>query len=95
MMTENGGIFVCKTRHLALAGGVKQSTGSLGYVPMSPRISSPAHPSGGGGGGQQGMGRGGRNRRDTELIGQTVRIIQGPFKGRVSLSMMSFLDHLY
>lgn len=35
---------------------------------------------GGGGGGGGGMGRG-RGRRDNELIGQTVRISQGPYKG--------------
>lgn len=49
---------------------------------MSPRLSSPAHP-GSGGGATPGRGRGGGGgvRRDRELIGQTVRIIQGPFKG--------------
>lgn len=35
---------------------------------------------GGGGGGGGGMGRG-RGRRDNDLIGQTVRISQGPYKG--------------
>lgn len=54
---------------------------------MSPRISSPAHPSGGGSGtpsgGTPGGGRGrGRGaKRDTSLIGQTVKIVGGPFKG--------------
>ena len=54
---------------------------------MSPRLSSPAHPSSGGGdfgggGGQRGMGRGGGgDKRDRQLIGQTVRIVQGPYKG--------------
>jgi len=56
---------------------------------MSPRLSSPAHPASGGGGvvgggggpGAGGRGRGGLSKRDKELIGQTVRIIQGPFKG--------------
>lgn len=60
-----------------------------GMAPMSPRLSSPAHPSSGGGGGggggggagSAGRGRGGMTRRDRELIGQTVRIKQGPFKG--------------
>lgn len=33
------------------------------------------------GGGGGGMGRG-RGRRDNDLIGQTVRISQGPYKGR-------------
>lgn len=42
-------------------------------------VSPPAGaPQRGGGGG--GMGRG-RGRRDNELIGQTVRISQGPYKG--------------
>ncbi|GFR83221.1 transcription elongation factor SPT5 [Elysia marginata] len=88
-MTENGGYFVCRTRHLTLAGGGKQTSikSMGGFAPMSPRISSPAHPSGGGGEspsrGQGGAGRGGggMSRRDREIIGQTVRIIQGSFKG--------------
>uniref|UniRef100_A0A8C1Q3W7 Transcription elongation factor SPT5 n=1 Tax=Cyprinus carpio TaxID=7962 RepID=A0A8C1Q3W7_CYPCA len=51
-----------------------------GFAPMSPRISSPMHPGGGGGG----MGRG-RGRRDNDLIGQTVRISQGPYKGYIGV----------
>lgn len=41
------------------------------------------------GGGGGGMGRG-RGRRDNELIGQTVRICQGPYKGqgRAALSWL-------
>ncbi|XP_071182024.1 transcription elongation factor SPT5-like isoform X2 [Mytilus edulis] len=97
MMTENGGYFVCRTRHLVLAGGSKTNTGTLsvtGFSPMSPRLSSPAHPDSGGGGapsmgrgggGGAGAGRGGLTKRDKELIGQTVRIIQGPFKGYIGI----------
>ncbi|XP_074659963.1 transcription elongation factor SPT5-like isoform X2 [Tubulanus polymorphus] len=88
MMTENGGVFVCKTRHVSLAGGSKQGTpsGGSGFTPMSPRISSPAHPGGGGGAGfGAGRGRGGPNRRDLEIINQTVRIVQGPFKGYIGI----------
>ena len=49
---------------------------------MSPRLSSPAHPSSGGGVAGAGRGRGrGEDRRNTGLIGQTVRIVQGPYKG--------------
>lgn len=59
------------------------SVGLPGF--MSPRLSSPAHPGSGGGGGggaTPGRGRGGGGiRRDREMIGQTVRIVQGPFKG--------------
>ena len=107
---ENGGIFVCKTRHLLLAGGSKANSigsssvggvGGLGF--MSPRLSSPAHPGsvsersggfgGGGGGGPggggadrgrgRGRGRGGGRHRD--LIGQTIKITQGPYKGHVGI----------
>uniref|UniRef100_A0AAZ3PB45 Transcription elongation factor SPT5 n=1 Tax=Oncorhynchus tshawytscha TaxID=74940 RepID=A0AAZ3PB45_ONCTS len=85
-LVENGGMFVCKTRHVVLAGGSKPRDVTNftvgGFAPMSPRISSPMHPGGGGegggGGGQMGRGRG---RRDNDLIGQTVRISQGPYKG--------------
>ncbi|XP_027563215.1 transcription elongation factor SPT5-like, partial [Neopelma chrysocephalum] len=54
---------------------------------MSPRISSPMHPSGAGqrgGFGAGGMSRG-RGRRDNDLIGQTVRISQGPYKGYIGV----------
>ena len=61
MMLENGGIFVCKCRHLVLAGGSRATAGGggartgAGGMPgfMSPRIASPMHPS------QGGRGRGG------------------------------------
>ncbi|XP_053908890.1 transcription elongation factor SPT5-like isoform X3 [Cuculus canorus] len=54
---------------------------------MSPRLSSPIHPSGAGqrgGFGGAGMSRG-RGRRDNDLIGQTVRISQGPYKGYIGV----------
>uniref|UniRef100_A0AAZ3R2U9 Transcription elongation factor SPT5 n=1 Tax=Oncorhynchus tshawytscha TaxID=74940 RepID=A0AAZ3R2U9_ONCTS len=87
-LVENGGMFVCKTRHVVLAGGSKPRDVTNftvgGFAPRSPSISSPMHPGGGGGGegggggGQMGRGRG---RRDNDLIGQTVHISQGPYKG--------------
>ena len=45
---DNGGIFVCKTRHLQLAGGNKAGMPSMSPISgfMSPRIASPMHPSG-------------------------------------------------
>lgn len=48
MFVDNGGIFVCKTRHLQLSGGKKSSVTSMSPVAgfMSPRIASPMHPSG-------------------------------------------------
>ena len=54
MVLENGGIFVCKTNHLELAGGSnapnKGTTPGASFGYMSPRLSSPMHPSSGGGG---------------------------------------------
>lgn len=93
MMTDNGGYFVCRTRHVTLAGGSRRSNSSLnslgGFTPMSPRLSSPSHPSGGQqsspSGGQAGRGRGSFTQRDRDLIGETVRIIQGPFKGYIGI----------
>ncbi|UYV79470.1 SUPT5H [Cordylochernes scorpioides] len=59
MMLENGGIFVCKTRHLLQAGSkTSNNAPSLGY--MSPRITSPMHP---GGGGAAATAAGGRRRQ--------------------------------
>lgn len=82
---DNGGIFVCKTRHLQLAGGNRSSSSvnmhSLGF--MSPRIQSPMHPSGRGEG--RGRGRGFRTPRDRELIGTTIKITSGPYKGNVGI----------
>uniref|UniRef100_A0A5F8G394 Transcription elongation factor SPT5 n=1 Tax=Monodelphis domestica TaxID=13616 RepID=A0A5F8G394_MONDO len=79
-LVENGGMFVCKTRHLVLAGGSKPRDVTNftvgGFAPMSPRISSPMHPSAGGQ-------RGGFGNND--LIGQTVRISQGPYKGYIGV----------
>ena len=68
---------------------------------MSPRISSPAHPASGGsstpsggtpGGGGRGRGRGAK--RDTSLIGETVKIVGGPFKGKcITWSDEKILKH--
>jgi len=93
LVMENGGIFVAKAKNLVLAGGGKAATNSLGiisggFAPMSPR-SSPARDGGGGAGGAgrgRGMGRGtGRGFRDNSVIGQTVRIAKGPFKGYIGI----------
>ncbi|XP_062504136.1 transcription elongation factor SPT5-like [Corticium candelabrum] len=81
-MIENGGIFAVKTRHVALAGGSRAPSSTPAFVAKSPRISSPAHPSSGGGRGRVARGRG---RRDHEIIGQTVRISQGPYKGYIGI----------
>ena len=93
MMLENGGIFVCKCRHLVLAGGTRN--GGVASVAkqqqpgfMSPRIASPMHPSQGGRG-RGGFGGRGRGRgmvgRDRDLIGQTIKITQGPYKSHIGI----------
>ncbi|XP_015121054.1 transcription elongation factor SPT5 [Diachasma alloeum] len=88
MYVDNGGIFVCKTRYLQLAGGTKAVSAIAPMSgSMSPRISSPMHPSGGfaRGGGGRGRGRGAGPRRDRELIGTTIKITGGPYKGNVGI----------
>lgn len=90
MYTENGGIFVCKTRHLKLAGGNRNNTnmtnmGLMGF--MSPRIQSPMHPGGGNRGrGMRGRGgRGGGMSRDREILGKSIKITGGSYKGAVGI----------
>lgn len=76
----------------------------LGF--MSPRLSSPSHPSsgapnilsggrspmrglgGGGGGAGGGAGRGG-GVRNRDLIGQTIKITQGHYKGSIGIVKVS------
>merc|ERR1712223_1909260 len=95
-MVENGGIFVCKSKHLELAGGSKPKIIQQGNTPymspriMSPRIGSPMHNSqtsntNGGIGGSPGIGRGRVNDRDKKFIGQTVKITQGPYKSHIGI----------
>lgn len=57
---------------------------------MSPQIQSPLHPSGGNRGrfGNRGFGgRGGRGgvSRDREILGKTIKITGGPYKGAVGI----------
>ncbi|XP_025834253.1 transcription elongation factor SPT5 [Agrilus planipennis] len=86
---QNGGIFVCKTKHLQLAGGSKSVPNAdiaTGMEFMSPRRSSPMHPSSGGFGGPRGGGGGrGRVARDRDLIGSTIKITRGPYKGNIGI----------
>jgi transcription elongation factor SPT5 len=114
-LTENGGLFVSKSRNLLLAGGTSKvssnpSSYSANAPYMSPRTMSTPSPhtsssgsssvhanspasaggrtpnSGGGGGGMKAPLSSLNNiRRDTALIGQTVRISQGPYKGYVGI----------
>lgn len=91
-LIENGGMFVVKTRQCVLAGGSRPNAVGIGvFAPQSPRISSPARNDsggsgnfGGGGGGGGGRGRG-KDQRDASIIGQTVRVKQGPYKGHIGV----------
>lgn len=94
MYTENGGIFVCKTRHLLLQGASKsQSTAALTTGYMSPRVlQSPKHYSGGTAhtgspmpNSRAGFQRSGRDRNDLNLIGKTIKITQGHYKGYIGI----------
>jgi len=98
MVLENGGIFVCKTSDLKLSGSKRainsyNSISAASPAPfMSPRITSPRHPSSGGlpgtapnNRGSFGSGKGGRNRTDFQLIGKTIRINQGTYKGYIGI----------
>ena len=76
---ENGGLFVVRARHLSLAGS--SSTNVPSIVPMSPRIA--ASPKRGDSEGKSPWQGGAvqKSQRDTKTIGQTIRIIKGPYKG--------------
>ncbi|XP_011410252.2 PREDICTED: transcription elongation factor SPT5-like [Amphimedon queenslandica] len=83
---ENGGVIVTRSKDLELAGSTSNAQALTGF--QSPRLASPSPHRGGGRGrgGRGGGGGGGRfNTRDTSLIGKTVKIIQGPYKGYVGI----------
>ena len=93
---ENGGIFVAKARHLSLAGSTTNT--AQNFIPMSPRVQqSPKHQSGAGASPWQvdenwqppflKLSKGGvqKSQRDTKILGKTVRIIKGPYKGHIGI----------
>lgn len=78
---ENGGMIATRSRDLELAGSTSNAQVVSGF--QSPRLSSPApHRAGGRGGGGAGNRR---TSRDSTLIGKTVKIIQGPYKGYIGI----------
>jgi transcription elongation factor SPT5 len=94
---ENGGIFVCTSKHLSLATSNRSHNIQPGF--MSPRITSPRHgdtPVSNGNTSSHGGSTVGKSprtavpqqrgtRRDATLIGQTIRITQGPYKGYIGM----------
>lgn len=92
---EFGGMFVCKSKMLQVVGSTANRNLATGFSNpninagfMSPRIASPHHPS---------MGRdpnnhlmapnayGGRDKNSIALIGKTVRIVKGSYKGHIGI----------
>eukprot|EP00054_Salpingoeca_dolichothecata_P010528 m.58744 g.58744 ORF g.58744 m.58744 type:complete len:1162 (-) comp19039_c0_seq2:55-3540(-) len=90
-LIENGGVFVCRSRHLLIPGAVpKPEEKKLGLGPRvlaSPNIHGNGRGArrGGARGRGRGRGGGGRGRRRHELVYQTVRIVSGPYKGYVGV----------
>lgn len=96
-VTENGGMFVCKSRLLQVVGstgagrglttGFNSPANNMGF--MSPRIASPHHPSAGRGdpiGSSMPVNSfGGRNRQSTAWIGKTIKIVKGSYKGHIGI----------
>ncbi|XP_014204352.1 transcription elongation factor SPT5-like [Copidosoma floridanum] len=87
MYTETGGIFVCKSRHLQLVGGTKSNgvfdiTSAVCASPLhiEPDVSGPKI-------NKKGMRFGGGyvTQRNTKLIGMTIRICGGPYKGSIGI----------
>ncbi|XP_063718499.1 transcription elongation factor SPT5-like [Symsagittifera roscoffensis] len=95
-LTENAGFMVCKPRRLKLSGTDAPIPVGQGAMPMeqpgymSPKLSSPSHPSQAHKKGvafSPGQTMHGQMmlKRDTSLIGQTIRITRGPYKSYVGI----------
>ena len=95
---ENGGMFVCKTRLLQVVGSTANRSLTTGFANpgmntgfMSPHLASPHHPSAGsrvadpGGNMMAPSAFGGRDRQSAALIGKTIRIIKGSYKGHIGI----------
>lgn len=93
---EHGGMFVCKNKNLRALGSTTSSSLNTGFVVpggigaggMSPQIASPHHPSAGRG--DSGPiapinNHGGRGRQSMNLIGKTIKIVKGSFKGHIGI----------
>ena len=89
---DNDGIFVCKSRHLQLVGGSKASPAAP-PTPMTKGLISPCTASlmhqsgvgGPGGGGSRGGGKSAGAHHHRELIGTTIKITSGAYKGNVGI----------
>lgn len=93
---EHGGMFVCRARLLQVVGSTSNRSLTTGFATpgmnagfMSPRIASPHHPSAGrneqGGHLMPVNAFGGRDRQSAALIGKTIRIVKGSYKGHIGI----------
>lgn len=93
---EYGGMFVCKARLLQVVGSTANRNLTTGFATpgfnagfMSPNLTSPHHPSAGAN--DQGMkmtpinAYGGRDPVAAKLIGKTIKIIKGSYKGHIGI----------
>lgn len=93
---EHGGMFVCKAKYLKVVGSASNrknvisgfSNPNMSAGLMSPRISSPHHPAEG----RDATGHlmpsnpyGGRDRGTLSLIGKTIKIVKGSYKGHIGI----------
>lgn len=93
---EHGGMIVCRARLLQVVGSNANRSVTTGFANpgmnagfMSPRIASPHHPSTGRnepGGNTMAPGAfGGRDQQSRALIGKTIRIVKGSYKGHIGI----------
>lgn len=93
---EHGGMFVCRSRLVQVVGSNANRNLATGFASpamntgfMSPRIQSPSHPSAGrvdpGGNMMAANAFGGRDRQSQALIGKTIRIVKGSYKGHIGI----------
>mmetsp|Transcript_13616 Transcript_13616/g.29300 ORF Transcript_13616/g.29300 Transcript_13616/m.29300 type:complete len:953 (-) Transcript_13616:3046-5904(-) len=82
MRLANAGIFVERARNVQLAGVKMRNASGFG-------VQRPGAPGGGGGRGGRGRGRG---RKDDMLVGKSVRIKTGRFKGYIGMAVSATED---
>lgn len=95
-IVEHGGMFVTKSRQVQVVGSTANRSMATGFSNpamdagfMSPRITSPQHPGSGkieaGGTAMRASAFGGRDAHSRALIGKTIRIVKGSYKGHIGI----------
>eukprot|EP00743_Colponemidia_sp_Colp-15_P002010 GILK01002184.1.p1 GENE.GILK01002184.1~~GILK01002184.1.p1 ORF type:complete len:703 (+),score=101.51 GILK01002184.1:3-2111(+) len=84
-MSETGGHLVVRARHCLLMGAKKENTPFMANRPMGMGMGGRGGSADGGRGGfRQPMGRG-RGQRKDDLVGSTVTVTKGPWKGYLGI----------